>query len=121
MAGRLVAKGGAVTYGVQYALAWANAAAFVVASVLAGSGLTVHPSWLTGDVTATAAILVLVCGGLAHILPPVTRTPATRDARYISAMAGDLPEDVAKKHGLDVISQSDGSLTVVSPDQPPPH
>jgi hypothetical protein len=85
------------SYSFVYGLAWVNGAVLVVATVLAGSGLTVHPSWLTPDVTATAAILVPICGGLAHFLPPLTRTPAKREAKYFATLAGVPPKDIAEK------------------------
>jgi hypothetical protein len=87
-------------YRVQYALSWLNAAVLAVSGVLSGAGLVFHPSWLTDDVRTTAGVLTLVCGALAVLLPPVQRTPAVRDSRYLAASAGVLPADVAKRHGL---------------------
>lgn len=106
-----------MTYSVQYYLAIIVAAMGVVAGVIAASGLTAHPSWVTTDVATTATIIAGVCAGLAALLPPVTRTPATRDSKYLAAMAGALPDDVAKKHGLTVIRDGD-HIDVSSPEKP---
>lgn len=90
-------------YNVQYVIAWLNAAAGIVAAILAGAGLTLHPSWLSGDVAATAGVVSLVCAGLSQILPPVTRTPAQRETKYLQAVAGILPDDLAAKHGTPLL------------------
>lgn len=88
-----------MTYSVQFYAAWIVAAIGVVAGVLAGASQTPwHPSWLTGDVAATAGIVSGVCVALAALLPQVNRTPATREAKYLKAAAGVLPEDLAEKH-----------------------
>jgi hypothetical protein len=111
-----------VTYSVQWIAAWAVFIVGAICGVLAGADrLGAHPSWLTPDLAATATIVAAVCGILAAVLPQLQRTPAVREARYISALAGSLPDDVAQKHGLMTTQQPDGSLTVVSPEQPPPH
>ncbi len=104
-------------YEVLYAIAWVNAAIGVVAAVLAAAGFVAHPSWLSSDLIATATIVMGICGGLATILPQVTRTPATREAKYLAAMAGALPADVAQKHGLTVVNAGD-HLEVSSPEKP---
>lgn len=85
-------------YSVQYYAAWVNAAVGLIAAVLAGAGLTLHPSWLSNDVAATAGVIALICGGLATILPAVQRTPGSREAKYVAAAAGELPKDLAGKH-----------------------
>jgi hypothetical protein len=108
-----------MTYRVTYALAWINAAIGVVAGVLAGAYLTVHPSWLTQDVAATCGILVPITVGLAALLPQVQRTPAQRDAKYLAALAGALPDDVANRAGLTVTRAGD-TLNVSAPEVPPP-
>jgi hypothetical protein len=106
-----------MTYSAQYYLGILVAAVGVVAGVIAASWLTIHPSWVTADVAATATIVAGACAGLAALLPPVTRTPATRDAELVAAMAGALPDDVAKRHGLTVIPEGD-HIEVSSPEKP---
>jgi hypothetical protein len=86
------------SYHLAFYAARLNAAVGVVAGVLAAAYLTAHPSWLTADVAATAGIVVLICGGLAALLPQVTRTPEQREANYLKAAAGVLPPDIAKKY-----------------------
>jgi drug/metabolite transporter superfamily protein YnfA len=87
-------------YRIQYAASWANAAVGIVAAVLAGTGLTLHPSWLSNDVAATAGVISAASIALSQILPPLQRTPANREGRYLAAMAGVPPKDVADKLGL---------------------
>lgn len=89
-----------MTYNLAYWAAWLNAAIGVVAGVLAGAYLTVHPSWLTTDVAATCGIVVPITVGLAALLPQVTRTPAARESKYLVASQGKLPDDLAKKYPL---------------------
>lgn len=110
-----------MSYSVSFAVAWLNAAVGVVAGVLAAAYLTVHPSWLSADIAATCGIVVPITVGLAALLPQVTRTPAKRDNAYIAALAGSLPEDVAKKHGLMVTREPGGTLNVTTPEEPLPH
>lgn len=86
------------SYPLAYYAATVNAAVGVIAGVLASAYLTVHPSWLTSDVAATAGIVVLVSGGLAaSILPPLTRTPGSRESKYLAASAGEMPKDLKEK------------------------
>jgi hypothetical protein len=87
-------------YTLLYAAAWVVAAIGVVAGVLAAYWhfVDVPPSWLTPDVVRTCAVLVPICAGLAALLPRVTLTPAKRDAKYLAAMAGVLPRDIARKY-----------------------
>lgn len=88
-----------MTYTLQYAAAWVVAAVGVVAGILAtGIAAPNHPSWLTTDVAATAALVSLICVGLGALLPQVNRTPSTREAKYLSASVGVLPPDLAAKH-----------------------
>lgn len=87
-------------YSLLYAIAWINSVVGIIAGVLAGAYVTVHPSWLTGDVAATCTVLVLVSAALAPVLPPITRTPAKRETKYLEAMAGILPDDLARKHNV---------------------
>ena len=87
-----------MTYSVAYYVAWAVAVVGVVAGVLAGVGHTgARPSWLTDDLSATAAIVSAVCVGLAALLPQVTRTPAKREQAYQDAVRGTVPKDLAGK------------------------
>lgn len=106
-----------MSYQTQYALSVLNGIVLGIAGVLTGAGVVLQPSWLSGDLRATAGIVVLLCGVLAHWLPPLQRTPATRDSKYLAAMAGALPEDVAKKHGLTVTREGD-HVEVSSPQKP---
>lgn len=107
-----------MTYTTQYTLAVLNAAVGAVALVLAGSGLTFHPSWLNNELAATCGVIATVCGVLSQFLPPLQRTPGHREARYIAAMAGDLPKDVADKAALTVTQEPTG-LRISSREQPP--
>lgn len=100
------------SYPVAYAAAWINAAVGGIAGVLAAAYLTVHPSWLTGDVAATCGIIVPICGLLATLLPPLTRTPARREKSYLKANMGELPKDIAAKYP---------AAAVVAPEVLPPH
>lgn len=86
-----------MTYDVRYAVAWVNAAVGVIAGVLAAAWLTVHPSWLTQDVAATCGVIVPISVGLAALLPQINRTPAQREANYLAAAAGKLPDDLVSK------------------------
>lgn len=86
-----------MTYDIRYALAWVNAAGGVIAGVLAAAWLTVHPSWLTQDIAATCGVIVPITVGLAALLPQINRTPATREATYLAAAAGKLPDDLVNK------------------------
>jgi hypothetical protein len=87
------------SYQLAYVAAWAVAVVGIVAGVLAGIGYTgAHPSWLTPDISATAAIVSAISVGLAALLPQLTRTPAARLASYLKAAAGELPPDLAEKH-----------------------
>lgn len=88
-----------MTYSVAYFFSWVNTAVLIVCGVLSASNLLFHPSWLTNDIAATAGILVLICGGFATILPPITRTPGSRETKYLNARLGALPEDLEAKHG----------------------
>lgn len=88
-----------MSYQLKYTLAWINAALGVIAGVLAATSLTpFHPSWLSTDVAATAAILSTICVGLAALLPQVSRTPANRETAYLAASVGVLPDDLAARH-----------------------
>lgn len=87
-----------MAYRAQYLLAQLVAIVAAVAGVLAGSGLTVHPAWLTPDVTATASVVVVVCLALQPLLPSLIRTPSKREATLLSATVGVLPDDLADKH-----------------------
>lgn len=88
-------------YRIVYVVACINAAIGAIASVLSGAYLAVHPSWLTQDVALTCGIIVVpITLALANFLPPITRTPARREFKYLAAMAGALPEDLAKKHDV---------------------
>jgi hypothetical protein len=89
-----------LTYSTQYAFAWLNAAIGIVAGALAAAYLTIHPSWLDGDVAATAGIVVTIAASLSQILPPLQRTPSVRDARYLAASQGALPKDIAHNYPL---------------------
>jgi hypothetical protein len=109
------------SYSVGYYAAWIVAIAGVIAGVLAGIGYSgLRPSWETQDISATAGIISAICVGLAAILPQVTRSPAARESRYIAALAGMLPDDIAKKHNLTVTPEP-GGLKVETPEEPPPH
>lgn len=99
------------SYPIAYAAAWINAAIGGIAGVLAAAYLTVHPSWLTGDVAVTCGIIVPICGVLATLLPSITRTPAQREQNYLKANMGELPKDIAAKY----------PATVVRPEILPPH
>lgn len=110
-----------MSYNVAFYAAWVNAAVGVIAGTLAAAYPIAHPSWLSADIALTCGILVPITVGLAALLPQIQRTPAQRESRYIAALAGSLPDDVAKKHGLSATQQPDGTLTVVGPDQAPPH
>lgn len=93
-------------YQLAYYYAIVVAVVGVVAGVLAGASQTsFHPSWLTGDVAATAGIVSAICVGLAAALPQLGRTPASREANYLKAAAGVLPDDLAAKHGVIVPPQ----------------
>lgn len=109
-----------MSYSVLYALAWLNAAAGGIAGVLAAAYPVAHPSWLTAEVALTCGLIVPITLVLAALLPPVTRTPAIRDAKYAAAATGVLPADVAKRHGLEATQKPDGTLTVVTPEQASP-
>src|SRR5690348_6223315 len=106
-----------MNYTPAYYFAWLNAAIGVIAGALSAAYLVAHPSWLTGDIAATCGIVVTITVGLAALLPQVTRTPAARESKYIAALAGSLPDDVAQKHGLSVTPGPGGSLTVSTPEQ----
>ncbi len=84
-------------YSVLYALAWVNAAIGVVAGVLAAAYPLAHPSWLSADIALTCGLLVPVSVGLAALLPAVTRTPDSREVKYLAAQQGRLPDDLARK------------------------
>lgn len=91
-------------YRIAYAAACINAAIGAIAAVLSSAYLAVHPSWLTEDVALTCGIIIVpISIILANFLPAIPRTPAKREFKYLAAMAGALPEDLAKKH--DVPSQ----------------
>lgn len=88
-----------MTYTLQYAAAWVVTVVGIIAGVLAGASQTPwHPTWLSGDVAATAGIVSAVCVTLGAILPQVHRTPGMREAKYLSASVGVLPPDLAAKH-----------------------
>lgn len=107
-----------MSYTPAFYLAWINAAVGVVAGALSAAYLVAHPQWLTGDVAATCGVVVTVSVGLAALLPQISRTPAQRDAKYLAALAGALPDDIAQKHGLTITAGPSGSLNVVSPEKP---
>lgn len=87
-----------MNYTLRWWLSWILGAVAVVAGVLAGASQTpYHPAWLTGDVAATAGIVAAICAGLLTRLPDTGRTPGTREAAYLSATVGMLPEDLQKK------------------------
>lgn len=85
-------------YSAQYAIAWLVAFLGIVCGVLAGAGLTLHPSWLSGDIQATASVIAVVCVALQPVLPPITRSPGAREAKYLAAAGGVLPDDLQDKH-----------------------
>lgn len=88
-----------MSYQIQYVAAWVVAAIGVVAGIMATSiAAPNHPSWLTTDFAATAALVSLICVSLGALLPQVHRTPGTREANYLSASMGVLPPDLAAKH-----------------------
>jgi hypothetical protein len=93
------------SYSTQYAFAWLNAAVGIVAGALAAAYLTIHPSWLDSDVAATAGIVVTIAASLSQILPPLQRTPARRDAKYLAAAQGAPPRDIAERYPLIVASE----------------
>jgi hypothetical protein len=87
------------SYSLAYYAAILVAVVGVVAGVLAASAVAPnHPSWLTGDVAATAGLVSAICVGLAAFLPQLARTPSTRETSYLKAAAGVLPDDLAAKH-----------------------
>lgn len=89
-----------MNYQTQYTLAVLNAAIGAVALVLAGSGLTFHPAWLSGELSATCGVVATVCGVLSQFLPPLQRTPGSRETKYLAASQGELPHDIAEKYPL---------------------
>lgn len=108
-----------MNYSVQFYAAWAIFIVGTACGVLAGADkLGAHPAWLTPDLVATCTLIAAVCIPLAAVLPQITRTPAARSAKYIAAMAGALPDDIAEKHGLSVTRTGTGDLAISSPEKP---
>lgn len=105
-------------YSVLYAIAWLNVAVGGVAGVLVAAFLAAHPTWLTQDMALTCGIIVPASLFLATLLPAVTRTPAQREANYLAALAGALPDDIADKRGLMVTQTPSGTLNVSTPEKP---
>jgi hypothetical protein len=91
-------SGGGQSYPLAYAAAWIVAAVGIIAGGVAAAGLTVHPSWLTSDVTATASIVAPICVALGAILPQIQRTPGKRESSYLLANQGQLPPDLQAKY-----------------------
>lgn len=106
-----------MSYATWYTLALINAAFLAVAGVLSVLGLLFHPLWMSNALLATAGILTFACGLLAAFLPSLLQTPSVRETQLLAALAGALPDDVAQKHGLSVVS-SGGELTWISPEKP---
>lgn len=108
-------------YRIQYIAAWVVAALGIVTGILAASvAIPMHPSWLTTDVAATAGLISTVCVALAAILPQVHRSPAVREAAYLSAAVGVLPPDLAAMHPEVVDIPPVGSVVAVGVVPPDP-
>jgi hypothetical protein len=105
-------------YTPAFYLAWVNAAVGVIAGALSAAYLLAHPAWLTGDIAATCGVIVTITVGLAALLPQISRSPSAREAKYLAALAGSLPDDIANKHGLTVTQTASGTLNVSSPEKP---
>lgn len=91
-----------MTYDLQHALSVVIWIVGIAAGALASAYLLpAHPSWLSGDVAATAAIVSTICIAIQGGLPQVQRTPSKREDSYVkAAVSGELPKDIAVKHPL---------------------
>lgn len=88
----------------NYDIRYVAGAVFTVISLVAGGiagyqhFVATAPAWLTPDIAGTCAIIAGIAGALAGYFASLGLTPKAREASYLSAMAGKLPDDLQKKY-----------------------
>lgn len=106
----------------NYRISYAIAAFLFLANVFIAA---IQAVWASGhgadlgispQVQAWLAIISTVIAAALGILPQIQRTPADREAKYLAAAGGVLPDDLAKQHPTLGIPASEATLST-----PPDH